>query len=315
MKAVIINKYGKPDVLQICEVEYPVLKDNGVIIKVFASSVNPIDCKIRNGTQFGHLSVELPLILGYDVAGEVVEIGSQVRKFKIGDNVYCRLDSEFGGAYAQFAQAGEDTVAFKPENISFFEAACIPFAGLTALQAIRDYGKLQSGEKVLINGASGGVGGFALQLAKARGAKVTAVCSSKHSAMIEELNPDNFIDYNKIDFTKLKDKYDVIIDVNGNKNFANCSSLLNKNGRYITTQTAEGGIIYKMILKLTSGKSSKEIKIHSNAADLDVLTQMVKENKMVVFVDTVFPLEALNLAHCYLENNHPNGKVAIDIGQ
>ncbi|MDQ3191730.1 MAG: NADP-dependent oxidoreductase [Bacteroidota bacterium] len=315
MKAVIINKYGEPDVLRVSEVDYPDLKENGVIIKVMASSVNPIDCKIRKGNQIRKSGVEFPLILGYDVAGEIVEIGSQVKKFKTGDWVYCRLDSDFGGAYAQFAQAREEAVAFKPDNISFYEAACIPLAGLTALQALRDYAKLQEGESILINGASGGVGGFALQLAKQRGAIVTAVCSSKHSTMIEELNPNKFIDYSQTDFTKLKEKYDVIVDVNGNKNFANCSSLLKKDGRYITTQTSTGGLIYKIILKLALGKSSKEIKMQPSADDLDILTKMVKENKIAVFVDTVFPLDELRHAHYYLENNHPKGKIAIDIGQ
>ncbi|HET6244885.1 MAG: NAD(P)-dependent alcohol dehydrogenase [Bacteroidetes bacterium] len=313
MKAVVIYKFGGPEVLKVSEVEYPKLRNDGIIIKVLASSVNPIDCKIREGFHTKQALLR-PLFMGYDIAGEVIEIGNDVKKIKVGDFVYGNLESDSAGAYSHFAQVRENAIANKPDNISFFEAASIPYAGLTALQSLRDYANLQAGEKILINGASGGVGSFAVQLAKEKGAKVTAVCNAKHTTMMQELNPDYFLDYNTTDFTKQKEKYDVIFDVKGNKNFDSCYHLLNSNGRYVTTEPTKGGGIYNLFLKLTQGKSAKYVKMKSNADDLDFLTKMVKSNKIIVFVDSVFPLDALPQAHYYLENNHPNGKVAIDIG-
>ena len=315
MRAGVIYKYGKPEVIEVKEVKEPQLIPDGVLIKVFAISVNPIDCKIRKGMLKKHNKMDLPLILGYDVAGEVIAIGCNVKKFTPGDYIYGRLDGDSGGAYAQLAIAFESTIAKKPENISFYEAAAIPFAALTAIQALRDYAELKPGQQILINGASGGVGHFAIQLAKASGAIVTAVCSSRHNDLIEELKPDKFIDYTLTDFTKHNQKYDVIFDVIGNKNFLQCVPLLNKNGRYITTQPTTGSFMYSVISTLNPGKYLKVVKVKPNSKDLEILSQMVKENTLSVFVDTVFPLEALSQAHYYAENNHPNGKIAIDIGQ
>jgi 2-desacetyl-2-hydroxyethyl bacteriochlorophyllide A dehydrogenase len=313
MKAAVIYSYGKPEVFQIQDMPVPEIKANEVLIKVYASSVNPIDWKLRQGMLKYVFGSAFPIVPGYDVAGEIVKTGAEVKKFKTGDPVFCRLKNKYGGGYAQFAPAREDILAMKPEEISFHEAASVPLAALTALQALRDQGKIKKGDKVLINGAAGGVGHFALQIAKYYGAHVTAVCSSRHTKMMDELKPDVWIDYNTSDFLHGKEKYNIIYDVVGNKNFFSCFSKLTGKGAYITTQPYPSDFIQVGLSALIPGKSSHVIWVKSVGKDLEFLANLVKEGKMVPYIDKTFRLEDISLAHEYAESGHIEGKIVIEI--
>jgi NADPH:quinone reductase-like Zn-dependent oxidoreductase len=210
MKAAVINGYGAPEVLQYTEVEKPQIKPNQMLVRVYASSVNPIDWKIRKGMLKVLTGNKFPMILGFDVSGEVVEVGTQVTQFKPGDSIYAHLNQLPGGAYAEYAAVAEKSAAAKPTNMSHEEAAAVPLAAMTALQAWRDEGNLKLGQKVLINGASGGVGTFAVQIAKVLGAEVTAVCGTRNLEMVKSLGADRLIDYKQQDFTKDTTKYENI---------------------------------------------------------------------------------------------------------
>jgi len=220
MKAVIINRYGSPDVLQYQDVELPQIKRDQLLVRVHAASVNPIDWKIRKGMLRLFTGNSFPMILGFDVSAEVVEVGQSVTQFKPGDLIYARLDQLPGGAYAEYAAVAAKVAALKPENLTHEEAAAVPLAALTALQALRDEGGLQPGHKVLINGSSGGVGTFAVQIAKAMAAEVTAVCSPKNIELAKTLGADHTLDYTQQDFTQDVARYDIIFDAVGNRSFA-----------------------------------------------------------------------------------------------
>ncbi|HLY26177.1 MAG TPA: NAD(P)-dependent alcohol dehydrogenase, partial [Aggregatilineales bacterium] len=221
MKAIVYTKYGPPDVLQVREVDKPSPRDNEVLVRVEAASVNALDYRrFEMQSSMGHFmdSVLLKVIgktLGADIAGRVEAVGIGVKQFKPGDEVFGQSKGA-AGAFAEYACAGENELALKPANVSFEAAAATPVAALTALQALRDKGRIQSGQQVLINGASGGVGTFAVQLAKSLGAEVTAVCSTRNLDMARKIGADHVIDYTKDDFTKNAQRYDLIAAVNGN---------------------------------------------------------------------------------------------------
>lgn len=216
MKAVIIRRYGAAEVLQYEDVEQPKIEPTQLLVKVRASSVNPIDWKIRQGMLSLITGSKFPKILGFDVAGEVVAIGSGVTRFKPGDAVYGSTSFP-GGGYAEFAAVPENLVVLKPTNLSYEEAAAVPLAALTALQALRDQGNIQTGQTVLINGAAGGVGSFAVQIAKALGTVVTGVSSTKNLDLVKSLLADRVIDYTQQDFTQDTAQYDIIFDAVGKR--------------------------------------------------------------------------------------------------
>jgi NADPH:quinone reductase-like Zn-dependent oxidoreductase len=234
MKAIIISRYGSPEVLQYEDVETPQIRPEQLLIKVHASSVNPIDWKTRKGMLSILTGNRFPLILGFDVAGEVLEVGSQVTRFKVGDAIYGSTNFP-GGAYAEFTVVSENLAAHKPINMTYEQAATVPLAALTALQALRDLGNVKSGQKVLINGASGGVGIFAVQIAKVLGAEVTGVSSSKNLDFVKSLNADLVIDYTLQDFTEGNVQYDIIFDVVAKRVFSDCRKVLKPNGVFIST--------------------------------------------------------------------------------
>ena len=239
MKAIVIRGYGAAEVLQYEDVEKPKIQPEQLLVKVHASSVNPIDWKTRKGMLSILTGNKFPLILGFDVAGEVVEVGSQVTRFKVGDAIYGSTSFP-GGAYAELAVVTESLAAPKPKNMSYEEAATVPLAALTALQALRDLGNIKSGQTVLINGASGGVGVFAVQIAKALGAEVTGVCSSKNLDLVKSLNADLVIDYTQQDFTQGNVQYDMIFDAVAKRSFSDSRKVLKPNGVYVSTLPTPG---------------------------------------------------------------------------
>lgn len=323
MKAAVIYRYGEPEVLQIADVDKPAIKPDQMLVKVHASSINPIDWKIRKGMLKFLTGSKFPLILGFDAAGEVVEIGSQVSRFQVGDAIYARLDQLSGGAYAEYAAVAEKVAAAKPSNISYAEAAAVPLAGLTALQALRDKGHLEAGQRVLINGASGGVGSYAVQIAKGLGAaEVVGVCSAKNADLVKSLGADRVIDYKQQDFTQGDKsdkygneytKYDIIFDVVGNRTFDQCKQVLQSKGYYITTQPYPVNFFQSALSSLLPGPNYRVIVLKSNAADLEFLTTQIEAGKIRSVIDRTYPLAEIAAAHTFGETERTVGKVVIQI--
>ena len=313
MKAAIITSYGSPEQFKIQDISKPDIQDNEILIRVKASSVNPVDWKIRKGNLKLILGSKFPIVLGYDASGEVVETGKSVSKFKKGDQVYSRLDRKYGRAYAEYAASTEKTFALKPEKISFEEAAAIPLAALTALQALRDKCRLKKGDCVLLNGASSGVGHFALQIVKEFGGISTAVCSGNHKKMLDELKPDYFIDYTKINFKDSQEKYDIIFDVVGMESFMTCRHLLKKGGIYITALPRPKLILHRFCSFFTPGKKVKTVLMKARGNDLEYLNELIQLGKFKAFIDKTFTLEEISKAHAYSEQGHTEGKIVIRI--
>lgn len=312
MKAAVINQYGPPGVLRYVDVDRPSIKPNQMLVKVHASSVNPIDWKIRRGMLQFLTGRSFPIILGFDVSGEVVKVGDRVTRFKPGDLIYARLDQLVGGAYAEYAAVSEKVAALKPANMTHAQAAAVPLAGLTALQALRDEGKLEVGHQVLINGASGGVGTFAVQLAKVLGAgEVTGVCSRPNSDLVASLGADRVIDYTQQDFTQDSVKYDIIFDVVGNRSFLDCKKVLQPKGVYITTQPFSTDFLQSFLTYLLPGQKYQVILMKSNHDDLAFLAEQIEEGKIRAVIDRTYPLSELAAAHAYSEEGHAIGKIVI----
>ncbi|MTJ10006.1 MULTISPECIES: NAD(P)-dependent alcohol dehydrogenase [unclassified Anabaena] len=312
MKAVVIHRYGSPEVLQYEEVEQPKIKPEQLLVKVHASSVNPIDWKTRKGMLSILTGNKFPLILGFDVAGEVVEVGSQVTRFQVGDAIYGSTNFP-GGAYAEFAVVPENLAAPKPTNLTYEEAATVPLAALTALQALRDLGNLKSGQSVLINGASGGVGVFAVQIAKALGAEVTGVCSAKNLDLVKSLNADLVIDYTIQDFTEGNVQYDIIFDVVAKREFSECRKVLKPNGVFISTLPTPDVILQIILTAVFPGQKVKFVLERPNSQDLLYLQKLIETGKMRTVVDRTYPLQELIAAHQYSESERAMGKIAIAV--
>ncbi len=312
MKAAVIYSYGAPDVFQIAEVEQPAIKSDQMLVKVFASSVNPIEWKMRKGMLKILTGSNFPITLGFDVSGEVVEVGEQVTRFKPGDLIYARMDQLTGGAYAEYAAVAEKVAALKPTNMTHEEAAAVPLAGMTALQALRDEGEFKAGQKVLINGASGGVGTYAVQVASVLGAsEITGVCSGKNADLVKRLGADSVIDYNQHDFTKGAIKYDVVFDVVGNRSLAECKSVLQPQGVYVTTQPFPANYLRSFLSILLPGQKYKIILLKSNSSDMEYLKAQIEAGKIRSVIDKTYPLEQIADAHTYAEDEHSIGKNVI----
>ena len=316
MKAAVIDRYGSPDVLRYADVDKPVIKADQMLVRVYASSVNPIDWKIRKGLLQFLTGYQFPLILGFDVAGEVVEVGSQVSRFRVGDRIYARLDQLAGGAYAEYAAVAERVAAHKPANMSDEEAAAVPLAGLTALQALRDEGHFAAGQRVLINGASGGVGTYAVQIAKVLGASsIVGVCSARNADLVKGLGCDRVIDYQQQDFTQDATKYDVVFDAVGNRSFDDCKRVLQPNGYYVTTQPYPANYVQSFFTAFLPGPKYKVILLKSNTADLEFLKQQIEAGHIRSVIDRTYPLAETSAAHQQGETERTVGKVVITIGE
>jgi NADPH:quinone reductase-like Zn-dependent oxidoreductase len=312
MKAAVIREYGSTDVLRNEEVEEPKIKSDELLIKVHASSINPIDWKIRKGMLKFITGNKFPMILGMDVSGEVLQLGSQVTKFKMGEQIYACL-SVPGGGYAEYVAVPEKLAALKPNNISYEQAATIPLAAMTSLQALRDQGQIKAGQSVLINGASGGVGTFAVQIAKVLGAEVTGVCSSKNIDLVKSLGTDRTIDYHQQDFTQEKIQYDIVFDTVAKSSFSNCKKVLKPNGVYCTTLPSAEIVIQGFLTAFLPGKKAKLIFLSSNSKDLMLLSYWIESGKIRSVVDRTFSLSDIAAAHAYSESERAVGKIAIAV--
>jgi NADPH:quinone reductase-like Zn-dependent oxidoreductase len=317
MKAIVYEKYGTPDVLQLKEVEKPTVKANEVLIKVHAASLNKADCYMLNGMFLIRLMTQGFLnpkhkILGADISGIVEAIGKDVKSFKVGDSVFGDLSSNSFGGLSEYVAVPENIVALKQKNTNFNEAAALPMAGVTALQAIRDKAKVKAGDKVLINGASGGVGTFMLQIAKALGAEVTAVVSTENLEIAKSIGADYVIDYKKEDFTKNSKKYDAIILANGNILIDDCKRLLNPDGICVVTGGSMSQI-FKAMLK--GSKNVKSMTGTPNKEDLIYLAKLIDEGKIKPVIDHTYKLAEIKDAFNYLIKGQTKGKVVITIAE
>ena len=313
MKAVVYDRYGSAEELQYRELSKPIAKSNELLVRVRASSVNPVDWKIRQGHLQLLTGFNFPKIVGSDISGVVVEVGREVTKFKVGDEVYTFLNPIAGGACAEYAVVPESSAAIKPKNITHAEAAGVPIAGLTALQALRDLGEIQAEKKVLINGASGGVGIFAVQVAKAMNAEVTGVCSAKNRDFVKGLGADLVLDYAEVDFTKQLEKYDIILDAVGTKTFAECENVLQAEGVYISTLPSFDNLAPMFFSSFMSGKKAKLIVASPNPSDLDFLRELIESDRVDPIVDRTYSLAEAAAAHTYSETGRAVGKIAIAI--
>ena len=313
MKAAIINQFGGPEVFELTEIEKPQIKDDQILIKVFTHGINPIDWKQRKGNHKFILGSPFPIVLGYDVCGEVVETGSKISKFNIGDQLVGVLDNKYGGALAEFAIGHENCFSVKPGNISYEEAAAFPMAALTSLQALRDKAKLQYGQTVLINGASGGVGHMAMQIAKLMGANVIAVASTNSRDFVNKFEPDMFIDYLEENVFDIKEKVDVFFDVAGNYSFPKCIKLLKPGGVYINTLPRPKILFHKIVQLFTRRKKVKTLLMKHNSNDLNIISDWIRKGKLKVSIDEVFSLKNVVAAHDYAQKGHNKGKNVIVI--
>jgi NADPH:quinone reductase-like Zn-dependent oxidoreductase len=324
MKAIVYYSYGSPDVLKCVEIEKPVPDDDEVLIRVHAASVNPADRHIMRGVPsiarvlFGlnKPSLTRPGRPGRDVAGQVEAVGRNVRHFNPGDEVFGACQ----GAFAEYACASESKLSMKPKNVTFEQAASAPVATVTALQGLRDKGKIQLGQKVLINGASGGVGTFAVQIAKSFGAHVTGVCSTRNVEMVRSLGADQVIDYTKEDFTKSGQRYDLNFDLVANHSLIACRRALNPKGIYIGAGIVGlGGSIIRLlahwitVLVLPRFVSQNFVTFMAkiNKEDLTVIRDLMESRKLVPVIDKRYSLSEVPAAIRYLEEGHARGKVVI----
>ena len=309
MKAIVCHNYGSPDVLKLEEIEKPAPGDNEVLIKVEAASVNPLDWHLLRGSpfplrlMFGLLKPKHK-VLGADVAGRIEAVGKNAKRFQPGDEVF---GGKLGG-FAEYLCAPEAKIVLKPANISFAEAAAVPVAASTALQGLRDRGQIQPGQKVLINGASGGVGTFAVQLAKWFGAEVTAVCGTGNLELVRSIGADHTVDYTRQDFTRSGQLYDLIFDVVGKRSFSDCKRALKPQGIFLAMSLSPGGLLLAMA---ASQKMVLMGVANINRKDLVILQQLLEAGKMKPVIDRSYTLSEVPEAIRYIEKGHARGKVAI----
>lgn len=323
MKAVVYTQYGSPDVMHLTTVEKPVPKDNQVLVKIYAASLNAADGYFLKGSPFmvrlmaGGLQKPKNTILGSDIAGVVEAVGKNVKTFQPGDAVFGDASGCGLGGFAEYVAVPEDVLILKPANLTFEEAASVPLAGVTALQGVYHKGKIQAGQKVLVNGASGGVGTFAVQIAKAFGAEVTAVCSSKNVDMMYSLGADHVIDYTRENFTKRPERYDLIIAANGYHPLLDYRRALRPNGTYVMTGGTMTQIFQAMLLgplvSLIGGKKMSNLMAQSSKDDLIFLKGMLEAGKIKPVIDRCYPLSETPEAFRYLSEVHARGKVIISI--
>lgn len=323
MKAIARSEYGSADVLRLQEVDKPSVSDNGVLIHVQATSINSGDWRLMRGTPFlirfifGGLLKPKIKILGIDVAGQVEAVGKDVTQFKPGDEVFGDLSECGFGAFAEYVCATESALVQKPKQISFEEAASVPVAALAALQSLRDCGQIQAGQTVLINGASGGVGSFAVQIAKAFGAEVTAVCSTQKIDKVKSLGADHIIDYTRVDVTQINQQYDLILDAAAYRPVSDYLRILRSGGTYVLVGGSTARLFQVMLLgSLISRMSRRRVKCLVSKpikADLLTLQALLVTGQITPLIDQCYSLHDVSTAIRHVEQRQVTGKVAIRI--
>jgi NADPH:quinone reductase-like Zn-dependent oxidoreductase len=308
MKAIVAHEYGGPEVLKFEEVSRPEPKQNEVLVRVIASGVNPADPLTLSGKYAREFGTHLPLIPGYDIAGIVEKTGAKITKLKVGDAVYGY--PTFGGGWAEYVTVTEGEVATKPHSLSFAEAAAVPMGALTAWQALVDTAQLQAGQTILIHGGSGGVGSFAVQIAKARGALVVATASTANQDLLKQLGADQTIDYTKTKFEEVVHIVDAVLDPVGKDTLARSYGLVKK-----------GGIVMSLVSRVDKAKLEKHgirgasISVHPDAEDLAEIAQLIDAGKIKPVVTKVLPLSEAIAAQRQAATHHTRGKIVVRIGE
>lgn len=332
MKAFILQRYGKKEKLKLAEIPTPVVRDNDVLIQVHAAGVNLLDSKIRNGEFKMILPYKPPFALGHDVSGVVTKVGSKVRKFKVGDEVYARPADHRIGSFAEFIAINENDVALKPKNLSLEEAASIPLVGLTAWQALLEKANLKKGQKVFIQAGSGGVGTFAIQLAKNLGATVATTTSAANIDLVKSLGADIAIDYKKDDFEKMLRDYDVVLNSQDKKTLEKSLRISKPGGKLISISgppdpdfAKEIGLNWMMklivyFLSFGTRKKAKRLDVSfsfllmkAQGEQLSQITKLIESGVIKPVIDKVFPFEQTNEAMAYVETGHAKGKVVVKL--
>jgi len=330
MKAAVIHRYGDAEVLEVKDIPKPKVGAKDVLIKVHASSINPVDYKIRSGSQQTIIRYKLPVVLGMDLSGEVVEIGNQVKRFKVGDHVYSSPHHKRAGSYAEFASVHEDQVALKPKNLTFQEAASIPLVALTVWDAFVTKRQLKKGDKVLIHAGSGGVGTIAIQIAKHFGAYVATTCSERNAQMVTELGADQVINYREEQFDDILKDFDYVLDAIGGDTQERGLRILRKGGTmgalnsglpmYVKKHGQYLGLL-RMVWHLISftfrarfgyGVKSSMILREPKSALLNEITKLLENETIKPVIDRVFPLDDIVEAHRYIETGRARGKIILD---
>ena len=323
MKAIVQARYGSPDVLQLKDVGKPVLRDDEVLVRVRAAAVNIGDWHLSRGVPYAMRAVTGPRrprreIPGLDIAGQVESIGSNVRQFQAGDEVFgwCK------GAFAEYASAAEKTLLPKPTNLTFEQAAAVGDSAFTALAAVRDQGKVQAGHRVLINGSSGGVGTFAVQIAKLFGANVTGVCSTRNVEMVRSLGADQVIDYTNEDFTQTEQAYDVMLDLVGTRSLSDCRRALTPRGTYVVVGVSDMGRWFglgrqtkALLLSPFVRQRLRVFVVRHNPEDLAVLKELAQTGKITPVIDRRYSLSDVPEALQYQGEGHSRGKVIIAVSE
>jgi 2-desacetyl-2-hydroxyethyl bacteriochlorophyllide A dehydrogenase len=308
-RAIVINEYGDKERLEEATVTLPTVGADQVLVKVAATSINPIDWKLREGYLQQMFPWEFPIILGWDVAGEIVEVGQDVKDYQIGDRVFARPETTRFGTYADYTLVDTNLLARIPETVSFTEAAAVPLAGLTALQALFDHGALKAGEKVLIHAGAGGVGTYAIQLAKNAGAYVITTASPRNHDLLKKLGADEVIDYHTTDFEEVLSDIDLVFDTMGGEIQKKSFSVLKEQGRLISVLSIEDD-------SLAAAKQieAKAIWLRTNGEQLSELGKLMAEGKLVSVIGATFPLTRQGVydAHALSETHHAVGKIVID---
>jgi NADPH:quinone reductase-like Zn-dependent oxidoreductase len=324
MKAIVQGRYGSPDFLQLEELEKPVVKDDQALVRVHAASANPADWHLIRGDPYiARLSYGLRRpkdnIPGCDLAGRVEGIGESVTRLEPGDEVFGTVFAHGSGAFAEYVCASEDLLERKPDNFTFEQAAAVPLAGMTALQGLRDHGRVEPGHKVLIIGASGGVGTFAVQIAKSLGADVTGVCSTRNVGMVRSIGANQVIDYTREDFAKTGERYDVIFQLAGTRSPSDCRRALTPKGTLILSSGESNGrligpfdrIVKALVSSPFVSQRMAVFTVRPNRDDLRHLSELIEAGMVTPVIDGTYSLSDVADAIRYLEQGHARGKVVI----
>lgn len=311
MKAAVINHFGSPEVFEIAEVEIPDIKDDELLLETKGGSVNPIDWKQRKGNHRFIFGAPFPIILGYDVSGTVVKKGSKIQRFNVGDELCGILSNTYGGGLGQYVKGKADCFTRIAKQVDLTESAVLPLSGLTALQVLKDKANLTKGKKLLLIGAAGGVGHYALQIAELLGAKVYAVSSKDHHNFIRKLSGCQLIDYKKVNIKSLSDRFDIIFDTIGTYPFPTYKHLLNPGGIHVNILPRPKILLYKIFSCFTRSKKVRTHLMKHDANDLKLLMKWVAEGKLKLCIDKEYSLEEISMAHAYMEEGHTEGKILI----
>lgn len=309
----MINRFGGPEVLEIFDMNNPIPAPDEVLVKVHFAAVNPKDVIVRKGKMWLLSGRKFPMMLGHDVAGEIVALGKKVQGFGVGDAVFGMINSWKAGGYAEYVTMKTNEIALKPPQMSFAEAAALPLAAQTSLQALRDIGRVGQGTRVLINGASGGVGTFAVQIAHLLGAHVTAVSSAKNHDLCRTLGANEVVDYRHTTFSQFQGTFDVFYDVFGNQNVKTVRHLLHRQSVYIDT-IPSASIVLRTLLGPVVHPQAKLVVVKSRRRDLELLSDWVQQGLLHPVIDRIFEMEQVSEAHRYLETKRAVGKVLLRVG-